>query len=98
MSAIQIGIKKRVGIIRIKNIKIDLINPKIIEKINKFRFEGEACLSLPGLFVDTSRYYQITWENNGKQYISTGLEACVIQHEVDHMNGQLIVDKKWRKR
>ena len=98
LSAIQIGIEKRVGIIRIVDNKIDLINPKIIEKTDKFKFEREACLSLPSLSVNTIRYEQITWENNGKQYISTGLEACVIQHEVNHMDGILITDRKWRKR
>ncbi len=99
LSAIQIGIPKRVSIVRIINLqKINLINPKIIEKEGKFQFKGEACLSLPGLSIDTSRYYQITLENNGRQYVSTGIEACVIQHEVDHMNGRLIIDRKWRKR
>ncbi len=98
LCAIQIGVEKRVGIIRTKDDKIDLINPKIIEKEGKFRFKGEACLSLPGLSIDTTRYYQITWENNGRQYVSISLEACAIQHEVDHMNGMLIIDRKWRKR
>lgn len=98
LSAIQIGTPKRVGIIRMRNNKIDLINPKIIEKENKFKFEGEMCLSLPGLSIDTIRYYQITLENNGKQYVSVGLEACAIQHEIDHMNGLLIIDRKWQRR
>ena len=98
LSAIQIGIPKRVSIVRIGNNKIDLVNPKIIEKEFKFKFPKEACLSLPGLLIDTIRYEQITWENNGRQYVSTGLEACVIQHELDHMNGLLIINRKWRKK
>jgi len=98
LSAIQIGIEKRVGIIRIGKNKIDLINPKIIEKSEKFKFKGERCLSLPGLPVDTIRYSQIIVENNGKPYFSYGLEACAIQHEIDHMNGMLIIDRKWQRK
>ncbi len=98
LSAVQIGIPKAVSIIRMEKVKIDLINPKIIDKTDRIRFRGEKCLSLPGITVDTTRYLYIIIENEGNQYSVQGLEAVVIQHELDHINGLTILDRKWRKK
>ena len=102
LSAVQIGITKRVSIIRMKDLKLDLINPIILEKDTRFKVKNEGCLSLPGLYIDTSRYYYITFENgfesNRKIYGIEGLQAVCLQHEIDHLNGLLILDRKWRKR
>lgn len=98
LAAIQIGIPLQVGIIRIGDKKIDLINPKILEKNEKFRYTREGCLSIPGLYVDTIRYKDITVENNGEKYSLYGVEAVCFQHEVDHMKGTLMLNRKWRKR
>lgn len=98
LSAIQIGIAKKVAIIRFGNTKLDLINPKIISKENRVRFPSEGCLSLPGLRIDTSRYAHIVIENNnGERYSLDGIEAIAVQHEIDHMNGKTILDRKWRR-
>ena len=35
---------------------------------------------------------------DGRKYALTGLEAVVVQHEIGHMNGKLIIDAKWKKR
>ena len=99
LSAIQIGLIKKVAIIKLpKKEKIVLYNAKILEKSEKFRFKNEGCLSIPGLYVDTRRYNQITVENNGEMFCSYGLEAVAIQHEIDHMNGILILNRKWKRR
>ena len=99
LSAIQIGIKEKVAIIRLPNCKLDLWNPEIIEKYEPFRFVGERCLSLPGLSIDTRRYMDIILENgDGKQYILIGIEAIAVEHEIDHINGLTILDRKWRKK
>ena len=99
LSAIQIGILKKISIIRTPNLQLNLINPIIIQKYDKFRFKGEACLSFPGLVIDTSRYYEIVVINNEKEkIIFVGLEAVIVQHEIDHLNGLTILDRKWRKR
>ena len=99
LSAIQIGIAKQVSIIRIgKLIKTDLINPKIITKYDKFKHIGEACLSIPGLKVDTLRYREIELINNAKKCVAGGIEALVIQHEVSHFAGRLLMDDKWRRK
>lgn len=73
-----------------------LINPEILE------FDGEAtykegCLSIPGLFFPIKRpdkIYIKGVDQLGEEFAfeATGLEARIIQHEVDHLNGQLIFD------
>lgn len=102
LAAVQIGVLKRVGIIRFGNKKIDLINPVILEKNEKFRHREEGCLSIPGLRVDTIRYADIIIENgidvDRSRFALYGLEALVCQHEIAHMNGRTILDDKWRKR
>ncbi len=99
LTAIQIGIPKKVAIIRMPKLKLDLVNPVLLEKYDKFRFQKERCLSLPGLAIDTTRYMDIMIKNgDGKIFSFYGLEAIVVQHEIDHMNGLTILDRKWRKR
>ena len=98
LSAVQIGLLKRVGIVRIKELKINLVNPKIINKVDRIRMEKEGCLSLPDLYVDTIRFNTITIKNNGEEEAYSGLEAVAVQHEIDHMNGITILDRKWKKK
>jgi len=98
LSAIQIGIAKRVSIIRMGDFKLDLINPVIKEKYNKIRYKNEGCLSLPGLSITTSRYNVIVLENKGQTIPYRGILSVAIQHEVAHMNGRTILDDKWHKR
>jgi len=101
LSAIQIGYKKQIGLIKYGNNRIEIINPIIIEKYDKFRFKGESCLSLPFYPpIDTIRYKDITIETgfDRKQYCFYGIEAVAMQHEIDHMKGILITDRKWRKK
>lgn len=99
LSAIQTGVKKQIGIIRIPGKEpINLINPVILEKNEKFRHIQEGCLSIPGLRIDTTRYKDITIKNNGEQFSLYGIEAVCVQHEIDHMSGLTILDRKWRKR
>lgn len=58
----------------------------------------EGCLSLPGLYAEVPRYREITVQAEGRdrkrfQLKATGLMAMCIQHEYDHLNGVLHVDK-----
>ena len=99
LTAIQIGIPLQVSIIRIPNKEpMNLYNAKIIEKQDPIKF-GECCLSIPGLTIMTRRYNNIVWENgDGQRYSSDGIEAICVAHEIDHMNGITILDRKWKKR
>lgn len=111
LSAPQIGIKKNVCFISIPSINKEkksieyhekvLINPRIIEKSTTIQVKGEGCCSFPGIRVDTDRYVYCTVEfldEDLKPQVGSvqDLEAFAIQHEVDHLLGTLIFDRKHR--
>ena len=94
----QIGVAKNMAIVRIPgvmSVDIDLVNCKIAEGHDKADFDGEGCLSFPGLTMTTSRYKEIKVIGNlvePQEFIATGLLAVCIQHELDHLNGVLLPD------
>lgn len=109
LSAPQININKRIVYIKIPEMKerkveykeLILINPKIIEHDKKFIFRKERCLSLPGLAIDTDRWIFITVEYQNEKlekqtFLSQDIQGIYIQHEIDHLNGKLIIDRKHR--
>lgn len=74
------------------------VNPvfKVLEGHNLFEYE-EGCLSIPGFNEKISRpdKIQLKWQDiNGKEHIETpeGLLTVCIQHEIDHLEGKLMVD------
>ena len=74
------------------------INPEIIKMSKKTNSIDEGCLSLPGLFLSIKRADSLkikAFDKNGKLFKlkTKKLLARVIQHEMDHLNGILIVDK-----
>ncbi len=92
----QVNIKKSIITININYIKIILINPKIIYKKNKIKTK-EGCLSIPNKIFKTKRYNKIilsSYNLKGKKitYKYKGLISICIQHEIDHLNGKLIID------
>jgi peptide deformylase len=91
----QIGIPKRMAIIRVENIKIDLVNANITKKYHQFEFDGEGCLSFPGRYEKTLRYQEVVVEENlvkPYNFIAIGFVAVVLQHEHDHLNSILLPD------
>jgi len=60
LASVQIGIPKRVGVIRYKDKMVHLINPSIIEQKEEFIFPQEGCLSFPNTFKHTKRYKHTT--------------------------------------
>ena len=102
LAAIQIGVPRRVIVLNIsqeKNKKNPMyfVNPVIKNKSNElFRYE-EGCLSLKNVFVEVDRSNTCEVEyldyNGEKRNLKcVGLLATCIQHEVDHLNGVLMVD------
>jgi len=64
LAAIQIGIPKRVGVIKPdKDRMICLINPEIVELSEEFIFPNEGCLSFPKKFINTKRYKHVIIKN-----------------------------------
>ena len=90
LAAPQIGIYKKAAIIRIKDIKINLINAKIEKGYDLGIFDGEGCLSFPNKNITTQRYKEVYITNNLVEpysFVAQGLTAVCIQHEIDHYNG-----------
>ena len=98
LAAPQVGILKRIAVVDIREgNKIILINPEIIEEEGKAIME-EGCLSIPGETGDVIRAEKIkvrTLDKEGKEieFEAEGFEARAIQHEIDHLDGILFVDK-----
>ncbi len=75
-----------------------LINPKLVKAEGKITSENEGCLSVPGLRADVPRYACVTVEGldgDGKpiKIDAEGLLSIVLQHEVDHLDGTLFLDR-----
>jgi len=98
LAAPQVGILKRIAVVDIREgNKITLINPEIIAEEGKAIME-EGCLSIPGETGDVIRAEKIkvrTLNKEGKEieFEAEGFEARAIQHEIDHLDGVLFVDK-----
>lgn len=74
-----------------------LINPEIVKGEGKTTFD-EGCLSVPGYYETVSRYNYIEMkaqDAEGKEYIikTDGLLAICMQHELDHLEGKLFIDR-----
>ena len=96
LAAPQVGYLQRIIIADTGDGLLTLINPEIVQKEGKERNE-EGCLSLPDIHVNVTRNAEILVRGldlNGKQreLELMGLMARVVQHEIDHLNGRLIID------
>ena len=98
LAAPQIGIAKNIAIVRLgKGFDVDLVNCKIEQGFDPTIFKDEGCLSFPGRVEDTTRFQEVHIVNNlvyPYSFIATGLLAVVCQHELDHLNSTLIMDRK----
>lgn len=95
LAAPQIGIPKRMAIVRVGEHKIDLVNATIAKSFDLRQFNGEGCLSFPDKVENTMRYNEIHILDNmvsPHKLIATGLLAVVCQHELDHTRGVLLPD------
>lgn len=97
LAAIQIGVPLRVAWYTHKGREHVLFNP-IIENKWGVDTKEEGCLSIPCMWVRVSRAWTVEVINTGKRRKGrrtvSGFEARLIQHEIDHMNGILITDKR----
>ena len=75
-----------------------LINPKIIEREGDIISENEGCLSVPDFRADVKRSGRILVEGFDREgrplrLEAEGMLAIVLQHEIDHLNGTLFIDR-----
>lgn len=76
-----------------------LINLEIVEQGSEWTYETESCLSCPGYQIEVARAERIAikyLDLSGEVYslLLSGLAARIVQHEIDHLDGILIVDKE----
>ncbi|MDP2929023.1 MAG: peptide deformylase [Candidatus Omnitrophota bacterium] len=96
LAAIQIGILKNMVVVDIGTGLMKLINP-VISKKEGFEIQEEGCLSVPDKCVNVKRSKKIVVDylnEHGRaiRLSAEGLLARVIQHEIDHLFGKLIID------
>jgi peptide deformylase len=101
LAAPQIGVLKRVIVYDLsedgKGLTA-LCNPVVVERSEDCVTEEEGCLSLPGINVPVERACRVTCEGvslEGQRVRieAEGLEARLFQHEIDHLDGVLIIDR-----
>ncbi len=97
LAAPQVGVSQRVIVVDAGEGLVSLSNPEIIYEGEEKEQMEEGCLSLPGIRVDVLRVKKITVRGineNGEtvKIDAEGLLARVFQHEIDHLNGILIID------
>ncbi len=103
LAANQAGLTRALVVIETEDRLFKLVNPRIIRKEGKIVFE-EGCLSFPGLTLRLQRADRV-WvsalDENGDalDIEAEGVLAVVFQHEIDHINGRVFVDRLpwWKK-
>ena len=102
LAANQAGYNRKIFVMDVSNERNDpqvFINPVITTKNNIKMGDTEGCLSCPGEQVKVSRSISVNLEwqcEHGKDQHKTfyHLPSRVVQHEMDHLNGKLIIDEK----
>src|SRR3954449_2183753 len=103
LAAPQIGLSQRLLVYRVGQDAplVALVNPEIEWISGQEEPAEEGCLSIPGVAVDVERAVHVrvrAQDEAGDERMveASGLEARVIQHEIDHLNGVLILDRTSR--
>ena len=97
LAAPQIGIHERIVLISPGNRPTVLVNPKVV-RAEGSQIGEEGCLSIPGLYGDVERaeFVEVeAYDRKGRActYEMEGMAARVVQHEIDHLDGVLFIDK-----
>lgn len=97
LAAPQIGIAKDIAIIRLDHgFKLNLVNCRLAHGYDPITFKDEGCLSFPGRVETTTRFQEVHIINNLVEpysFVATGFLAVACQHELDHLNSTLFMDR-----
>lgn len=98
IAAPQVGIHERVIIVDMKGKPTAFINPELSDKSFKLVDSEEGCLSVPGKWGTVKRHRSVqvkALDVNGHEvaFKAVGLEAIIFQHEIDHLDGVLFIDR-----
>lgn len=98
LAAPQVGVPLRLAVIEVDEKVTVLINPEIIKTIGETELD-EGCLSVPGFWGQVTRAERVSvkaLDRNGKEQRirdAEGLFAQALQHEIDHLDGKLYIDR-----
>ncbi len=97
LSAVQVGVLKRVFIININNVNMEFINPVITKQTGE-QYKQEGCLSVKGRYDYVKRPFTVTvtaYDRHANKFTYTCEDwtAVCVCHEADHLDGVLFVDK-----
>jgi peptide deformylase len=100
LAATQVGVLRRVFLFLPdpEQEPVALVNPRIVESSDERVGDDEGCLSLQGVVVPVERHERVTVEasdpeGNEVAFELEGLPARIAQHELDHLDGVLILDR-----
>jgi peptide deformylase len=100
LAATQIGVQKQVVVWRHPDTDEHyvLVNPRFLERSTETEVGNEGCLSVPGCTIDVPRSLHVrvqACDHQGQGYTieADGLLARILQHEMDHLEGRLILDR-----
>ncbi|TFB94125.1 MULTISPECIES: peptide deformylase [Cryobacterium] len=98
VAASQIGVNLRAFSYNVDGVIGYIINPVVVEVTGEPELVEEGCLSVPGLWYPTSRFpfarvSGIDLEGNPVELSGTGIMAQALQHETDHLDGLLYLDR-----
>jgi len=97
LAAPQIGVPKRVIVVDIGKGLVEFINP-VLADTEGAQIDSEGCLSVPGVMGDVKRYERIKVQGINRageeiELVAEGFFARALQHEIDHLDGILFIDK-----
>ena len=98
LAAPQVGISQRIIIVKDAEQNHGFLNPEILSHSKNQETDEEGCLSLPGIFLKIKRAKIVevlaqTPQGKTVRIQAKGLGARIFQHEIDHLNGKLIIDR-----
>lgn len=103
LAATQVGVVGRVIVYRMQSDApaVAVINPEVQWRGDELETAEEGCLSIPGIHVDVERSLHVrvaALDETGAPFTieASGLEARVLQHEIDHLDGVLMIDRTTR--
>ena len=98
LAAPQLGVGLRVFAFDVDDVVGHIVNPVLSFPDDEEQEGPEGCLSIPGVYVDTKRRRHVVAQGFNEhgdpiQVIGTGLMARCVQHETDHLDGVLFLDR-----
>ena len=102
LAAVQVGVPRRVLVLDVsekddEKSPIAMINPEVLALGGEMKMHEEGCLSIPDVRIEIERPASVTVRYTDRagerqELVADGLLATALQHEMDHLDGKLIID------